>query len=173
MCDDRKELAKIIEEAQIKKWEDKLPPKFKQNITTDYTNFILSMTDDQLVKYHQNHMENHSPGNPFKLAGIIVILAVEAHELMKELIKKRETNQSTINKATNWDLYYTTIYCAEKYDMPQDVFESIMKLRYFRNFLAHDLKVVLGTGLREASTFIGEGISFLLHLKGEINRTNF
>jgi len=86
-----------------------------------------------------------------------MILTSHLHDLLIRLIQIKESDQTIINKVSNFDLHYLIMFCVAKYKIPNDYLIQMMELKHFRNLVAHNFNGVMETSFNQAIHPIAKG----------------
>ncbi|MBU0979705.1 MAG: hypothetical protein KJ709_02780 [Nanoarchaeota archaeon] len=153
----REDLIRLIGQDEYEKLDNLIPDKIKQDTIVNFSDYLLSKSEQEILNFYSDLINNNQQWTIPKIAGSVVILTSHVHDLLIRLVQKKETNQSVINKVTHFDLHCLIIYCTAKYKIPNDYFIPMMELKHFRNMIAHDFNGIMETSFNQAIHPIAKG----------------
>jgi len=162
--DCKKELVTLIGEEKYNELDKKIPEKFKQSVHIYYSSYLLQKSEQEILDFYSNMMQDNSQGSIPKLTGNIMIVTNHLHDLLIKLVQVNETNKSILKKIIKFDLHYLIIFCTARYNIPDDYFIPMMRLKHFRNMVSHNFNEVMETSFYQAINPISEGHLLIIFL---------
>ena len=153
----KEELIRLIGQQEYDKLYNQIPDRIKQETIVNFSDHLLSKSEQEILDFYSELINNNQQWTIPKITGSILILTSHVHDLLIRLIQKKETDQSVINKVSNFDLHYLIIYCTSQYKIPDDYFIPMMELKHFRNMIAHDFNGIMETSFNQAIHPIAKG----------------
>ncbi len=158
------DLVRLIGKNKYKELSKKIPTAFEQDIQIDYSVYLLEKTENEILEFYSEHINSRKIWSLPKIIGCVMILTTHIHSLLIKLVERRETNLQIIDTLRKFKLHNLIIFCAAKYNIPDDYFLQMMKLKHFRNMLAHDFDSSLETSFQQAINPIAEGQVLIIFL---------
>lgn len=153
----KEELIRLIGQGEYDKLCNLISDRIKQDTIANFSDYLLSKSEQEILDFYSDLINNNQQWTIPKIAGSIMILTSHLHDLLIRLIQIKESDQTIINKVSNFDLHYLIMYCTAKYKIPNDYFIPMMELKHFRNMMAHDFNGVMETSFNQAIHPIAKG----------------
>jgi len=157
-------LKQLISEERFNYWKDKIPVNIREENTLNFSEHLLTQTEQEILDFYGEIINNTQQWSVIKYCGSVIILASHIEDLLNKLVQTRETDIEILTKVDKLKLHHLIIFCAEKYNIPENLFITMMKFKYFRNMVAHDFNSLLETGFHQAIHPICEAQVLIIHL---------
>ena len=79
-----------------------------------------------------------------------IILASHIHDLLIKLVETKESDEEIKRTVRTFNLHYLIIFSVARFDIPQEYFLNMIKLKHFRNMVAHDFNSIMETSFHQA-----------------------
>ena len=162
----RQKLVDIFDEATISELESKIPQRYRLDEIHNFSDYLLEKSEQQILDFYADLMNSTEIWNIPKICGDIIIFSNHIHDLLKKIVENRETDEQIIELSKKLDLHYLILFCVARYNVPDDYFDEMMKLKHFRNLMAHDFNSILSLDLQEAIRETARGPFLVIVLVG-------
>ncbi len=153
----KEKLISIIGDNSFRELDSKIPVRVIQDMSLNYSDYWLTKSEQEILDSYSELINNTQQWTIPKQVGGIIILTNFMHDLLKRIVKERETDTSIIKDVMDFDLHFLIIFCCARYDIPDEYFIAMMELKQFRNMISHDFNSVMDTSFHESITAISKG----------------
>ncbi len=153
----KENLIRLICQSEYDKLYNLIPDRIKQETIINFSDYLISKSEQEILDFYSDLINNNQQWTIPKIAGSIMILTSHLHDLLIRLIQIKESDQTIINKVSNFDLHYLIMFCVAKYKIPNDYLIQMMELKHFRNLVAHNFNGVMETSFNQAIHPIAKG----------------
>ena len=144
------ELIKLIGQTEYTKLESQIPEKIKQDIVINFSDYLLRKTEQQILDFYSELINNNNQWSIPKIAGSVISLTSHINDLLVKLVEMRETDVKIKETVKKFDLHYLILFCTVRYSIPKDHFIQMMELKHLRNMVAHDFNSIMETNFNQA-----------------------
>lgn len=164
----RQELVRIFGQQQVAELEQQIPERFRVETVHNFSEYLLQKSEQEILNFYEPLMNSTEIWNLPKICGDVILFSSHIHDLLIQLVNTRETDETIISLCKKLDLHHLILFATARYTIPQDYFEEMMKLKHFRNLIAHNFNEVLSLNQEEAIAEIARGPFLVIVLVGMI-----
>lgn len=144
------ELIKLIGKKKFDELNKIIPEKFNQDIQVDFSEYLLQKSEQEILDFYSELLNDRKPLPTTKICGSIIILASHIHDLLIKLVETKESDEEIKRTVRTFNLHYLIIFSVARFDIPQEYFLNMIKLKHFRNMVAHDFNSIMETSFHQA-----------------------
>ncbi|MDD4082750.1 MAG: hypothetical protein PHD05_05190 [Sphaerochaetaceae bacterium] len=166
----REKLISLIGQQKYDEIIRKIKSPFNEEIQLSSVDWLLLKEDTEIINFYNDLRSNPAPNTILKWIGEIIILSTHVHALLQKLLQMAERDDQVKQQASELDFHHLIIFCAARFNFPDDELESLTKLRYYRNLFSHKFDETMETSFHQVIEPMAEGEVLVISLTDKIRQ---